>query len=190
MKVTGGQAKGKKIFIPKGAPVRATSDRTKESLFNILPSMEGELFLDLFAGTGNIGIEALSRGAAKVVFVEKNNLLIKAIKKNLSLCGFNDQYELIPTAVENGIQLLAKREEKFDVIFADPPYEKQFMQKTLDSLSRVSLVSGNGIIVIEHSHREAFEENNCSFILRDQRKYGDTMISFFKINNERLPWGK
>lgn len=187
MKVTGGQAKGKKIYIPKGAPVRATSDRTKEALFNILPSMEGKLFLDLFAGTGNIGIEALSRGAAKAVFVEKNNLLIKAIKKNLSLCGFNDQCELIPAAVENGIQLLARRKEKFDVIFADPPYEGNFVQRTLDSLSRLSLVSENGIFVIEHSHREAFEDNDCSFILRDQRRYGDTMISFFEINNERLP---
>jgi len=190
MKVTGGQAKGKKIYIPKGVPVRATSDRTKESLFNILHSMEGKLFLDLFAGTGNIGIEALSRGAARAVFVEKNNLLIKAIKKNLNLCGFNDQYELIPTAVENGIQLLARRKEKFDVIFADPPYEGNFVQKTLDSLSRASLVFENSIIVIEHSHREKYEEDDDKFTLSDQRRYGDTMISFFEINNGRLPWGK
>ena len=190
MKVTGGQAKGKKIYIPKGVPVRATSDRTKESLFNILPSMEGKLFLDLFAGTGNIGIEALSRGAARAVFVEKNNLLIEAIKKNLSLCGFIDQYELIPTAAENGIQLLARRKEKFDVIFADPPYERSFLQKTVDSLGRASLVSENGIIVIEHSHREKYEENDDKFILTDQRRYGDTMLSFFEINNERLPWEK
>ena len=190
MKVLGGQAKGTKIYIPKGAPVRATSDRTKESLFNILPSMEGQLFLDLFAGTGNIGIEALSRGAARAVFVEKNSLLIKAIKRNLSLCGFIGQYELIPIAVENGIQLLAKRKEKFDVIFADPPYERSFLQKTVDSLSSVSLVSENGIIVIEHSYRETYEGSDDKLILSDQRRYGDTVISFFEVNNERLPWEK
>jgi len=181
MKIIGGQAKGRKIYLPKGVQCRATTDRTKEALFNILPSMEGKTFLDLFAGTGNIGIEALSRGVEKAVFVEKNTLLVKAVKENLNRCGLKDKYTLIASTVENGIRMLAKRKEQFDIIFADPPYMKGFIQKTLNILSDITLISENGIIVMEHSYREKFKSNNNKIILVDQKRYGDTMITFFEV---------
>jgi len=181
MKVIGGQAKGRRIYIPKGAVIRATTDRTKESLFNILPSVEGRSFLDLFAGTGSVGIEALSRGASYGVFVEKDPSLIKAIKKNLQHCGFVDQFDIIPFPVEKGIQGLAKRKEYFDIIFADPPYVKGLVQKTISLLMKYSITSTPGIVVIEHSPRETFHEADNKIVLNDQRRYGDSMLSFFEI---------
>jgi len=180
MKVIGGTAKGRKISIPKGARLRATADRTKESLFNILPSPDGKAFLDLFAGTGNIGIEAMSRGAARTVFIEKSAVMAGAIKKNVSACGLDRDYEVIATPCDRGIAILTKRQESFDIIFADPPYEKGYVEKTLSWLSRSSLLSAKGIIVIEHSDKEPCREEK-SFALKDQRKYGDTMISFWEI---------
>lgn len=183
MKVIRGQARGRRIYLPKGVQCRATADRTKESLFNILPSMEEKIFLDLFAGTGNVGIEALSRGAEKAVFVEENLLLAETIKKNLNKCGFNGRYELIASTVENGIRLLARKNEQFDIIFADPPYMKGFIQKTLNLLKGVSLVSRNGIVVMEHSYREEFKRDNDKLIPVDQRRYGDSMITFFEVKS-------
>lgn len=181
MKIIGGVARGKKIFIPKGVYLRATTDRTKESLFNILPSIEGKSFLDLFAGTGNIGIEAMSRGAVRTVFVEQNPLMIKAIKKNLSLCGFERNYEIIKTTVEQGVGILSRRKDRYDIIFADPPYEKGYVGKILQLLSLASLNSEDGVIAIEHTVREEFEADIGKIALVDQRKYGETVISFFEM---------
>lgn len=182
MKVIGGTAKGRKISVPKGARLRATTDRTKESLFNILPLPEGKAFLDLFAGTGNIGIEAMSRGAARTVFIEKNTIMAGAIKKNISTCGLDKdrEYEVIATSCERGIRILSQRQESFDIIFADPPYERGYVEKTLSWLGRSLLLSEKGVIVIEHSDKEQCGEGTI-FALKDQRKYGDTMISFWEM---------
>lgn len=180
MKVIGGRAKGKKIYLPKGGRLRATSDRIKESLFNILPLVEGKSFLDLYAGTGNIGIEAVSRGAIKTVFIEEHPLMINAITRNLERCGFSAGCEILRIKVESGIRILAKKKEQFDIIFADPPYMKDCVEQTLHILSGVSLISEGGIVVIEHSFRETSRETD-TIILTDQRKYGDTMLSFFGL---------
>lgn len=180
MKVIGGTAKGRKISVPKGVCLRATTDRTKESLFNILPAPEGKAFLDLFAGTGNVGIEAMSRGAARTVFIEKNAVMAGVIKKNVSVCGLDGDYEVIATPCERGIRILAQRRESFDIIFADPPYERGYVEKTLYRLGRNSLLSVNGVIVIEHSDKEPCGDDSI-FELKDQRKYGDTIISFWKM---------
>lgn len=181
MRIIGGQAKGKSIFLPKRHHIRPTSDMIKEALFNILPSMEGKRFLDLFAGTGNIGLEAMSRGAVKAVFVEVDHSLIETIKRNLSMCGFDNKYEIISAPVEESVKLLNKKKEQFDFIFADPPYEKGFIKKTLHLLGGGSLVSEGGITIMQHSFREELEWNTDDFVLVDQRRYSDTIISFLKV---------
>lgn len=182
MKVIGGQAKGRKLFVPREAQLRITSDRTKESLFNILPSVKGKVFLDIFAGSGNVGIEAMSRGAARVVFVEENVTMVTAITKNISSCGFREKYDVIKKSFDKGIRLLAKREETFDIIFADPPYEKGLVNNALDTMSKYELIAEGGVIIFEHSFREKCKEEYESIVLKDQRRYGDTMLSFFLIN--------
>jgi 16S rRNA (guanine966-N2)-methyltransferase len=180
MKVIGGTAKGRKIHIPKGARLRATSDRTKEALFNILPSMKDTCFLDLFAGTGNVGIEALSRGAAKAVFVEKNPILVDAIKNNLQDCGFSSNYDVLRASVEAGVRILARKKDQFDIIFADPPYIQGLVDTTLRLLGDAPFITDNCLIVCEHSFREEISETDSTLVLCDSRRYGDSVISFFE----------
>jgi len=180
MKVIGGDKRGKKIYAPKSRQIRITADRVKESLFDILPPMDGISFLDLYAGTGNVGIEALSRGAKKVVFVEKVPLHLQTIKKNVDICGFKSGYRIIKNDAEKGIKLLAKEDAKFDIIFADPPYERGFVNKTVSFVGASGLIKKSGILAVEHSVREEAIGNDI-FTLTDQRRYGDTIISFFEI---------
>ncbi len=181
MRIIYGRAKGRRIFTPKGCRIRPTSDMVKESLFNMLPSIKGKLFLDLFAGTGNVGLEALSRGAAKAVFVERNPHLAEAINKNLAICGFDENYEIISAPVEKGIKLLGKRREQFDIIFADPPYEKDIVRKIFHLQGIGDLIPHDGVVVIQHSLREKLDLDIDNIILADQRKYGDTILSFVKL---------
>lgn len=179
MKVIGGDRRGKRLYAPRSRQLRVTADRIKESLFDILPPVTGISFLDLYGGTGNVGIEALSRGAEKVVFIEKVPLHLQTIKRNLSACGFPSGYVTIGGAVERGVLLLQREGAQFDVIFVDPPYERALVKKSLVLLAAAKLLKPDGILVVEHSVREEVTGND-EFILTDQRRYGDTMLSFLE----------
>jgi 16S rRNA (guanine966-N2)-methyltransferase len=182
MRIIGGDAKGKHIYSPKRSQTRPTSNGIKESLFNILQEVSGKSFLDLFAGSGNVGLEALSRGAARVVFVEKNAAMVNAIKKNLRELGFNDKYEILAAEVGKGIRQLQKNGESFDFLFADPPYEKSFIREIFRCLGEGNVISQDGLLIIQHSKREdVLGQHTDNFVLTDQRRYGDTLLSFFKI---------
>ncbi|MBN2179800.1 MAG: 16S rRNA (guanine(966)-N(2))-methyltransferase RsmD [Deltaproteobacteria bacterium] len=181
MRVVGGHSRGRRLLVPKGSSIRITADRVKESIFNILQPLEGRSFLDLFAGTGNVGIEAMSRGAKPVFFVEVARLHAGTIKKNIDLCGFESGFEIVPKTVKKGIELLSMRDKCFDIIFADPPYEKGLIEKTLGILGAHRITSKNGILVMEHSSNEECCGND-DFVVTDQRKYGDTVISFLQPN--------
>lgn len=182
MRIIGGEAKNRRIYSPKGSHIRPTSDGIKESLFNMLQELSGKSFLDLFAGSGNVGLEALSRGAAKVVFVEKNAAMVSAIRRNLQELGFNDRYEIVAIEAAKGIRQLQKREERFDFLFADPPYERGFISEIFRCLDEGGLMSQDGLVIIQHSTREDLPGPNAgNFMLTNQRRYGDTFLSFFKI---------
>lgn len=180
MRVIGGDKRGKTIYAPKSRDIRITADRIKESLFDILLPMDGMSFLDIYAGTGNVGIEALSRGAKKVVFIERVPLHFQTIKKNLDACGFQSGYVTIRGNVEKGIKLLEKGGEKFDVIFVDPPYDRDLIKESLSLLAAAELLKKTGVVAVEHSVREDVGGNDM-FTLTDQRRYGDTVLSFLKI---------
>ncbi len=180
MRIIGGDAKGRRIHSPKRSKIRPTSDGIKESLFNILPEVSEKSFLDLFAGTGNVGIEALSRGASKVVFIEKNASMVNSIKRNLEEFGFSGKYEILATEASKGIRQLQKRGERFDYLFADPPYEKGCIREIFQCIREGEMISSDGFVVIQHSIRENMEGTQTGiFVLTDQRKYGDTLLSFF-----------
>jgi len=182
MRIIGGDAKGKHVYSPKKNQLRPTSDRIKESLFNILHSLSGKSFLDLFAGSGNVGLEALSRGADKVVFVEKDAVMVNAIKKNLGELGFSDKCEVLAADVKKGIRQLQKNGENFDILFADPPYERGVIREIFQYLGQGNVISQDGVLIIQHSKREAVPGQQMdNFVLTDQRRYGDTFLSFFKI---------
>jgi 16S rRNA (guanine966-N2)-methyltransferase len=183
MRIIGGVAKGRHIYSPLKSHIRPTSDGIKESLFNILHSVDGKTFIDLFAGSGNVGLEALSRGASKVVFIEKNTAMINAIKRNLRELGFHDKYEILAAEVAKGMRKLQNKGESFDFLFADPPYERDFIREIFQCLGEGNLLSQDGVVIIQHSLREDVNERHMdNFMLTDQRRYGDTLLSFLKMS--------
>ncbi len=179
MRIISGISKGRKLVTPRGRSLRPTSDRVKESVFNILRgAIEGKLVLDLFAGTGNLGIEALSRGARKVVFVEKGRHALGLIQRNLEQFGWKERSEILPIDANRAIGILQQRGRIFDVIFMDPPYEKGLIEKTLLKLSARPVYHRDSFVVIEHHRREALPPLLRGWNLTRQRQMGDTVISF------------
>lgn len=182
MRIIGGDAKGRNIYAPNQSRVRPTSDGIKESLFNILHTVSGKSLVDLFAGSGNVGLEALSRGAAKAVFVEKNAVMVNAIKRNLRDLSLGGSYEIMAVEASKGLRKLHNRGEIVNFVFADPPYERGFVKEIFHSLSGGNVVDEDGVLIIQHSVREDVDERYTGdFILTDRRRYGDTHLSFFKI---------
>ncbi len=167
---------------PKRYSLRPTSDRVKESLFNILGSeVQGKVVLDLFAGTGNLGIEALSRGAEKVIFVEKGRQALQIIQTNLNQFGLTDRSEILPKDVNRAIGILKQRGECFDLILMDPPYEKGLIQRTLMKLNTHRIYHKDSILVIEHNRREPLPHILDEWNLVRQQKIGDTLLSFLTL---------
>ncbi len=165
----------------KGLALRPTSDRVKESIFNILgKAVEGTFVLDLFAGTGSLGIEALSRGAKKTFFVEKAKEALRIIQRNLLQCGFSEQAEIIPKEISRAIAILDARRESFDIILMDPPYEKGWIQRTLEKLENHHIYHESSFLVIEHGRREPLPRNTGGWFVVKQRRMGDTMVSILQ----------
>ncbi len=188
MRIIQGTLKGRRLATPKGSQTRPTSDRIKESIFDILGSeIEGKSVLDLYAGTGNLGIEALSRGAKKIVFVEKGRQALQLITKNLSRCGMTGWAEILPKDVLRAVGILKRRGECFDLIFIDPPYERGLVQKTLLKLKSQMIYHEDSILVIQHDRREPLAESLNEFILVHQRKIGDTLLSFLSLRKQSPP---
>jgi len=182
MRIIGGNDKGKRILYLGKNQLRPTSSMVKEALFNILPPLPGKTFLDVFAGTGSVGMEALSRGASSVVFIEKDGSLSCSVKKNLLLCGLAGRYEVLTMEAKRALSALRERGVTFDVIFADPPYEEGLVKEILGCLADGRLFAEEGLLIIQHSSREELKAD-CTgdLILTDQRRYGDTILSFLKF---------
>ena len=181
MRVIGGQARGRRLKVPKGQSLRPTAARVKEALFNILPrDLSGAKILDLFAGTGNVSIEALSRGAAAALLVDSSSESAKAIRENLRRLDLADRSQIWTVPVLRAVKRLGRRGETFDFIFLDPPYEQHWVGSTLKAIAEGDLLRSAGIVVAEHSVREKLQERYGSLVAYDQRKYGSTLLSFFR----------
>ena len=193
MRVIAGQAKGTKLTSIKGSQVRPTLDQVKETLFNILGhDLSGEYFLDLFGGSGAIGIEALSRGAEKVVWVENNRQSHDLIHANLKKCRFenNDEsksscfdWELLKMGALQALPILEKKSFKFDVIYIDPPFAENLYEKCLIDLSKSQLLKEEALVVVEHHNKNVLQEIYGKLLLNDQRQSGDTSLSFYGLKN-------
>lgn len=182
MRIISGKFKGRKLIPIKDYGIRPTSDRIKESIFDILGNdFDGRVVLDLFAGTGSLGIEALSRGALRAVFIDIYPQAIGVIKKNLAALGLLDCTNIFRKNPLRGLTFLKRLNVKFDIIFLDPPYGKGFMDKTMDRISRSGIVASTATVIAEHSYKETVDPKMGSLILRDQRTYGKTVISFFEV---------
>lgn len=179
MRIITGIAKGMKLTAPHGLSVRPTTDRVKESIFNILSSkIVDSQVLDLFSGTGNLGLEAVSRGAAQAVLVDKSPTSIAAIKKNARNTKLIENTEIIKLDVLTAINQLTAVNRQFDLIFCDPPYNQGFVQAVLQKVNeKAQLLSDNGVLIMEHSGHEEVSVGDSLIILRTQR-YGETMVTF------------
>ena len=182
MRVIGGAAKGRRLKVPKGSAVRPTADRVKESLFNILPrDLSGAWVLDVFAGSGNLSIEALSRGAEHAVLIDASQRAAAMIRQNLRRLGLEAQCEIWIAPAARAMRSLARRHDSFDYIFLDPPYDQRLAPRSLALIAQCLLLRSTGTLVIEHSGREHLNEAYEPLRLHDQRRYGDTRLSFYKV---------
>ena len=181
MRVISGIAKGRKIRAQKGMELRPTSDKVKGSLFNIIRDrVVGGRFLDLFSGTGNIGIEALSRGAAQVTFVEKEHRLLKIIRENLSLLGLESGFEIISSCAAEYIKRGAREGRKYDIIFIDPPYKSDILEKEIfPLLEEEEILATRGLVIVEHYFKKKLPVSTGRLIHGDDYRYGDTMLSIY-----------
>jgi 16S rRNA (guanine(966)-N(2))-methyltransferase RsmD len=181
LRVIAGSAKKRLLRVPAGWTGRPTADRIKESLFNILGNLVLDCkFLDLFAGTGNIGIEALSRGALRAVFVEKDYRAAGTVMLNLKLTGFEGNSKVIRGDVFKALRQLSEKGEVFDVVFLDPPYSRGFEVPVIRKILEQKILSPGGLIIAESSKREEMPAAILKAALTRQERYGDTMISFYQ----------
>jgi 16S rRNA (guanine(966)-N(2))-methyltransferase RsmD len=181
MRVISGVAKGRSLKAPFGASVlRPTSDKVREAIFDIIgPEIEDSTFLDLFCGTGAMGIEALSRGAHHVVFVDNKSSSIDLVKDNLSKCSFKQNFEIIQCDVLQAIQSLSNRQRKFRYIFIDPPYSSNLIVKTLEAISMGGLLLPRPSVLVEHSVKKPVPEKAGDLITQKEYKFGDTVINSY-----------
>ncbi|KAF0219852.1 MAG: hypothetical protein FD174_1576 [Geobacteraceae bacterium] len=180
-----GEARGRRLLTPKGFRIRPTADRIKESLFNILTGLRGQFTgcraLDIFAGTGNLGIEAISRGAALAVFIDSHRESAALVTKNLQQLGFADRGRVVAGEALSALRSLEKKEEPFELVFLDPPYGQGFAEKVLGYMSTSALVNESSIVVAEFSARETLPTSFGPLHEFDRRIYGDTVIAFFHL---------
>jgi 16S rRNA (guanine966-N2)-methyltransferase len=177
MRVTGGIGRGRRLKVPSGSRVRPTSDKVKQALFNILGDrVEGSYFLDLYAGAGGIGIEALSRGAARVLFVDASRDSLDVVKQNIEQMGFGDNAEVMLSTAES---FLRKRTGHYDIVFLDPPYAEE-LQPLLELIAGAGILKDESVVIAEHFKKQPSPEQAGGLTLYRLAKYGDTVLAFYK----------
>ncbi|MGP4106872.1 16S rRNA (guanine(966)-N(2))-methyltransferase RsmD [Virgibacillus sp. L01] len=184
MRVVAGIHKGRQLKAVPGKTTRPTTDKVKEAVFQILgPLFKDGMFLDLFAGSGSLGIEALSRGMKSGVFVDKHPKAIHTIYENVRTLKLDDRVEVFRTEAFRAINAASKRELQFDLILLDPPYKKVNYGKILDEIAKLHLLKENGMIYCEHDTAEELPGDNDHFSVIKQDHYGGTIgITIYKKN--------
>ena len=188
MRIISGIYKGKKILEPKDIKTRPLKDLTKESIFNILVhsnkfnlNLNNSIILDLFSGVGSFGMECLSRGVKKVIFVENYTNVLPILKKNLLSLKSNRNYEIIENNIYNE-NIFRKLNYYFDVIFLDPPYKDHNLEKILEKIEKLRILNKNGIVIM-HRHKNAKDAIPKKFKIIEEKKYGISKIIFLIILN-------
>jgi len=184
MRIIAGRLRGRELgSVPEG--VRPTSDRVRESMFSVLGPVEGLLILDLFAGTGAFGFEALSRGAKAVVFVDQSRRVVRALRGRVERLGLDESGELriLTSEAKKAIRRLAREgEARFDLVFLDPPYEEGDRVGTLDALFASGILADHARVVVEGPKRHPLPPRSGTVVL-DERDYGDTKLTWLEASN-------
>lgn len=184
MRVIAGNARGTRLAAPRGMRTRPTADRVREALFSIIRSrfeMEGARVLDICAGTGSLGIEALSRGAASCCFIESDRNALAALRRNLSAAHCDERAGIMEMDVHKALHLLAARGDRFDLVFFDPPYASGLYATAPQALSDLSLLEAEGLFIAECAARDPLPDRLGRLVKDERRVYGDTALEFYTI---------
>lgn len=177
MRVIAGEYKGRKLQAPRNNDVRPTTDKVKEAMFSILmPYLEGASCLDLFAGTGGLGLEALSRGAEYCLFCDRERESIALVKENIRLCQAEKKSRVI---FGDYMKALEKADRKFDIIILDPPYSSGIYEKCLTSIDKLDLLTDEGIIIAEHEKYADLPESTGNLVMLKEKRYGKTLLTLY-----------
>lgn len=194
MRISAGVAKGRRIGFKKAfssrkseaGELRPTSSKVRQALFDIIRDrIDGAVFLDLYAGTGSIGIEALSRGSRQAVFVESDRLRIKMIEQLLSEFRFRDQAKVVAMNARNFVDREAKKGKRYDIIFLDPPYHSEELMEILPRVGKGTILKEDGLVIAEHFSKMKLPEVAGNLRLVRSYRYGDTMLTVYKTTEER-----
>ena len=184
MRVVAGKARGIVLKTPDGLKTRPTADRVKEAVFSILQfDLPGKRVLDLFGGTGQMGIEALSRGATHCTFVDESPIACKLIKENVKRTKLIEQSNVIQSDYQN---FLRRCNQKFDIIVLDPPYAENFLENSLKLITEIDILQYGGIIVTERPLEKVLSFEFEGFSRSKEYKYGKTVITLFRRNSEEI----
>ncbi|MCD1257874.1 16S rRNA (guanine(966)-N(2))-methyltransferase RsmD [Paenibacillus athensensis] len=185
MRVIAGTARGRGLKAVPGMSTRPTTDKVKEALFSMIgPFFDGGEALDLFAGTGGLGIEALSRGMSRAVFIDMEKKSIDTVLHNLQATGLKEQAEVYRNDAFRALKALAKREKRFALVFLDPPYRMKVIAELLESLESLQLLADDAVIVVEHDAEDWLEEAAGALRQRRRVAYGDTALTIYETTRE------
>ncbi|MFQ5823518.1 MAG: 16S rRNA (guanine(966)-N(2))-methyltransferase RsmD [bacterium] len=183
MRIISGTKRGVRLITFKNLRIRPTTDRTKELIFNVINNFIKDSFvLDIYAGTGSLGIEALSRGAAKAIFIENHQKVLRILKNNIEKTEFTDRAVVLKESAENAIKKLAALALKFDVIFADPPYIKNLALETIKAVNNFNILQKRGILIVESSIKDELRDSTDRLTLKTRKRLGDTTVSFYQYD--------
>jgi 16S rRNA (guanine966-N2)-methyltransferase len=180
MRLTGGLDRGRKLRAPRGAGTRPTGAKVREAIFNVLGPPPGDAVLDLFAGTGALGIEALSRGASAAHFVERDARALTSLRRNLRELGLADRARVHAGDARATLRQLNEQATRFGWVFVDPPYAGGLVEPVLALLAGGDLLASGAVIIVEHDKRHLPPESVGDVHLTDRRFYGDTGVSFYR----------
>jgi 16S rRNA (guanine966-N2)-methyltransferase len=180
MRIIGGAGKGRRLKSPRGAGTRPTGDRVKQSLFDMLAArLAGCRFLDVFAGAGGVGLEALSRGASRVVLVDDDREAIAAIQANLAPLAGKECAQVFRQDARVALAALGDSGVRFDIVFLDPPYDSPLYEEVLEEVGRLGLLQAGGVAVAEHFHKRALPERIGGLVRSREVRIGDHRLSFY-----------
>ena len=185
MRVIAGSHKGRRLMRPQGLDLRPTPDRVREALFSILGTrIVGARMLDLYAGTGAIGIEAFSRGAHRVTFVESNPRSLRVLRSNLHRCGLTPLADIHTCNVASFLGQADRAGGSYDIVFADPPYHTDEGEKLLPSLASSAIITCDSLVILEHFTKMMVPPQVARLLFLRQYRYGDTTLSVFRVHAE------
>lgn len=174
MRVITGTARGRRLRTPENYDIRPTTDNVKESVFNIIQfDIEGRRVLDLFAGTGQLGIECLSRGASEAVFIDENTAAVKIVKENLKTCGFT------AAVLQQDALSYLRHCGRFDLIFVDPPYDSRLYESVLETINSVDILSDGGIILCESRREKSLPDMRAPYRKKKEYNYGRVKLTVY-----------